>query len=739
MSTSRTSPRKLINWAKQSLYGSMVQTRLFLRRQLWVWPVVAFLFLLTIGLFVRHAVESTMRANLQAELLTVLNVEVAMIKNWLATQQANASSLANDRDVRQFVNGLVEQHRSGKTDAADVPLTDLLHRELAPGVEHHNYLGFLLFDKSRTILAASTTALIGQKMTPMYDDLLRRVFQGESVVTPPFESVTMLEDRTGRVRTDVPTMFVCAPVRDDNLQVVGALCLRLDPDQKFSEMLQLGRMGETGETYAFDRRGLFVSRSRFEEELILLGLLPDQADISSTLKLELRDPGGDLTQGFRPGVRRGQLQFTKSAASALSGQNGYDVLGYRDYRGVTVVGAWKWLPEHQLGIATEMDVAEAYRPLYILRRTVWSMFALLGVAAVAIFVFTILVARANRAAQLAAIEAKQLGQYQLDEKLGAGAMGIVYRGHHAMLRRPTAIKLLNVDRTNEASIQRFEREVQLTCQLNHPNTVMIYDFGRTPEGVFYYAMEYLHGIDLEALVERYGPQPEGRVIRILHQVCGSLYEAHLTGLVHRDIKPANIMLNRWGGEPDFVKVLDFGLAKAVDQQKQAGLTQANALTGTPLYLSPEAIQSPDSVDARSDLYALGAVGYFLLTGQPVFQGETLLELCQKHVSAPPIPPSERLGRPISTELEHAILSCLEKSPARRPQTARELAQRLERCPAWSSWTVDRADAWWRQHERQGGSPGSSQSIAHDRTIIGSGVDTQPLDFDAPDNLDDSRA
>ena len=177
--------------------------------------------------------------------------------------------------------------------------------------------------------------------------------------------------------------------------------------------------------------------------------------------------------------------------------------------------------------------------------------------------------------------------------------------------------------------------MQITSQLNNPNTVAIYDYGRTPEGVFYYAMEYLDGIDLQSLVERYGPQPVPRVIHILHQVCGSLYEAHSLGLVHRDIKPANIMLNRRGGEPDVVKVLDFGLVKALDDQKQAGLTQQASLTGTPLYMSPEAIQLPNSVDARSDLYAVGAVGYFLLTGQPVFEADNVVDLCQKHVATPP--------------------------------------------------------------------------------------------------------
>jgi serine/threonine protein kinase len=260
--------------------------------------------------------------------------------------------------------------------------------------------------------------------------------------------------------------------------------------------------------------------------------------------------------------------------------------------------------------------------------------------------------------------------------------------------------LLNVDRVNTSSIERFEREVQLTCQLNHPNTVAIYDYGRTEEGVFYYAMEFLDGIDLQALVEQYGPQPEPRVIHLLTQICGSLYEAHALGLVHRDIKPSNIMLNRRGAEPDVVKVLDFGLVKALDDKKQAGLTANNVLTGTPLYMSPEAIQAPQTVDARSDLYAVGAVGYFLLTGQPVFDSSNIVELCHAHVSELPVPPTQRSGQSVSPELEAAILSCLEKSRAKRPQTARDLTALLRNCALSRAWSLEEYDAWWGRHERQ---------------------------------------
>jgi serine/threonine protein kinase len=209
----------------------------------------------------------------------------------------------------------------------------------------------------------------------------------------------------------------------------------------------------------------------------------------------------------------------------------------------------------------------------------------------------------------------------------------------------------------------------------------------------------------------------------LSQICGSLYEAHSLGLVHRDIKPANIMLNRRGCDADVVKVLDFGLVKAVDEQKQAGMTAANALTGTPLYMAPEAIQAPNSVDARSDLYAVGAVGYFLLTGKPVFDATSIVELYQQHVDAIPDPPSQRLGKAVSGELEHAILACLEKNRAKRPHTARDLAQLLARCPMASQWSVEESEEWWSKHERGSAATStnatetSRSSPVNDRTVI----------------------
>jgi serine/threonine-protein kinase len=291
--------------------------------------------------------------------------------------------------------------------------------------------------------------------------------------------------------------------------------------------------------------------------------------------------------------------------------------------------------------------------------------------------------------------ANELGQYTLEEKIGEGGMGVVYRARHALLRRPTAVKLLPRELAGARSIERFEREVQLTSALAHPNTIAIYDYGRTPDGVFYYAMEYLEGITLEQLVAHDGPQPAARVIHLLKQVCGALQEAHEIELIHRDVKPANIMICVRGGVAYHVKVLDFGLVKQV-AGGSPGISSDEAVVGTPKYIAPEAITSPSRVDARADLYAVGGVGYELLTGAPVFEGSTVIEVCTKILHETPKPPSERAGRPVPEALERLILACLAKDRSMRPASAAEIVDALEVESQTAPWSASDAKRWWQE-------------------------------------------
>ena len=301
--------------------------------------------------------------------------------------------------------------------------------------------------------------------------------------------------------------------------------------------------------------------------------------------------------------------------------------------------------------------------------------------------------------------ARELGSYRLAERLGTGGMGEVWRAEHRMLARPAAIKLirpevLGATRGDSDHVRRrFEREAQATALLQSVHTVELYDFGRADDGTFYYVMELLDGFDLHSLVERFGPVPPERALHFLRQACASLAEAHEAGLVHRDIKPANVYVCRRGREVDFIKVLDFGLVThGAEAREDAELSGGTLVAGgTPAYMSPEQAVGEANLDGRADLYSLGCVAYWLVTGTAVFAGRTSIETMMMHVHQAPEPPSARQGARIPADLEAIVLSCLAKDPEARPRTADELAERLGRVRVAEEWTPARARAWWETH------------------------------------------
>lgn len=312
---------------------------------------------------------------------------------------------------------------------------------------------------------------------------------------------------------------------------------------------------------------------------------------------------------------------------------------------------------------------------------------------------------------------RQLGHFILEEIVGEGAMGAVYRARHTMLSRLAAVKVLKTNEHSSEAITRFEREVQLTSRLKHPNTITIYDYGRTHDGLFYYAMEYLEGISLKELVTIDGPQSEGRVINILKQVCGSLEEAHRAGIVHRDIKPENIIISQGSNQQDTVTVLDFGLVAEISGQN-SGNSSDSEIAGTPMYLAPEAIGQPDLRNPRSDLYSIGAVGYYLLCGQTLYTGNDAIDICLKQVAEQPASLSERMNHPISKDLESLIMQCLHKSPEKRFASASLLETALEHCMDYGSWAPQDASYWWDHcNELESRSEIQSPERINDPTII----------------------
>jgi eukaryotic-like serine/threonine-protein kinase len=323
--------------------------------------------------------------------------------------------------------------------------------------------------------------------------------------------------------------------------------------------------------------------------------------------------------------------------------------------------------------------------------------------------------------------ARELGSYRLEEPLGKGGMGEVFRATHQMLARPAAIKLIRseiIDASSPAGArvitERFRREAEAAASLRSPHTISLYDFGVASDGTFFLVMELLDGLDLETLVERFGPAPPERTIHLIRQACESLEEAHVRGLVHRDIKPSNIFTCRMGLVVDFVKVLDFGLVKAVnDGAREATLlTAPDSTTGTPAYIAPEVIRGDRVADHRVDIYTLGCVAYWLLTGRLVFQAPNALQLMYQHANATPVPPSERSEFEIPPALDAVILACLAKHPEDRPQSAGELSHRLAAVAAANSWSDERASKWWERHHPESSKPvkGESDSFMLTKTM-----------------------
>jgi serine/threonine protein kinase len=545
-------------------------------------------------------------------------------------------------------------------------------------------------------------------ITPFKPDLLLRRRTPRPGFNPaltnePVRANRLQSGNAGRGRRgDVTLMQVAAPVRTGSDTINGALAMIINPDHEFSRILSVARAGNSGETYAFDQTGLMISRSRFDEQLKELGLL-ERTNVSSALNLRLHDPGGDLTRGYKPTDTDATTRpLIHVVAEAVAGEDGMDLEPSRDYRGVPVIGAWRWLPQLGFGVATQMDAAEAYRPLHVLQLLFVALFLLLVLCAIGMFVFSYSNVVWRKRLDEAELRLKQLGQYTLEEKIGVGGMGVVYRARHALMRRDTAIKLLLPDRATPVSIERFEREVCLTCQLTHPNTIQVYDYGHTPEGIFYYAMEYLRGLNLHDLVARFGVQPEGRVIHILVQICDSLAEAHAVGLIHRDVKPGNVFLCERGGIPDCVKVLDFGLVREfrTTNFEIGNLPSTRLVEGTPWFMPPESIEDPGRADPRSDIYSIGALAYYLLTGQFVFDGESIGAIHAKQLTVNPVPPGQCSGNPVSPALDEIILCCLQVDPDQRPQSALELRALLLASPHAADWPVEQQTAWWVQYNSQ---------------------------------------
>lgn len=669
--------------------------------------LVAAVALIVLGLWVYGGVKQSLRDIRASGLQTVLDAQVQGLQLWVDDKKTNVEHWANDAQVRRAVTQLVAIARAEPASGRSLwqaPARAALAQALAPVLKEAGSVAYNVIDTSGIIVATQFEEYAGRKLRPGgFLARIAEVFGGATRFVRPYPEQERISGAPGSAFTR-PAVWVEAPVRNEQGHVIAALGFAHYADAQFAHIFTVARPGRTGEVYGFDEQGTMLTESRFVAELRKIGLLPPDSNAKAMLRVQIRDPGGDLAAAHQPELELAARPFTRLAAVAIASRGkrtaeeraGVILEPYRNYRGIEAVGAWRWLEEYDMGVAIEMSAEEAYAPLAYLNLAFALILGLLVTAAGAVLWSSFQVKRLKREAG----DIRLVGQYRIEKQLGEGGMANVYLARHALLKRPTALKMLKPHLASDEIVARFEREVQLASQLVHPNTIEIYDYGRTREGLFYYVMEYLEGETLDKLVTAHGALPVGRTIHVLRQVCAALREAHGRGLVHRDIKPHNIMLCTRGGEYDVVKILDFGLVKDLEGRQSRDITQFQKFLGTPLYMSPERMRNPADADARSDIYSVGAVGFHLLTARDLFDAGTGHDLTYQVLHAPPRRPSE-FAPGIPKRLDDLILRCLAKERAERPHDVLVVLALLEALSVQHPWSQREAEAWWRRWRTAG--------------------------------------
>jgi len=499
MTTQRPEGISRLRWQTGTATAAVPGHRKLLWRVLLLLAIAA---IILAGYWIHNRVEDALQQIVSENLQAILKTDIAALEFWMEQERTTVISWADEEHLRELTRAL--QALATKTpDSPETlqaaPEQAQLRELLEPLIDTDNYVGFGIINSAGLILAAAASdeRIIGQRLTARGHTGLASIFTQQAGWIPPFWKGQYLDSES--LQEDTTIMGVSATIPDSANRPQAVLLLFVPPEKDFTRILSIARMGESGDTYAFDERGRMLSDTRHLETLKATGILPDAPTVRALLRIELRDPGGNLLKGYRTDVPMAGRPLTRLIAAALSDHAHHHVIleRYRDYRGVPVVGAARWLPRLGFGVATEVNAAEAFSALRPIEIAFWVVSALLLATLAGLIVFSVIVRRlGNR------IEAiKQLGQYTLEKKIGEGGMGKVYLARHALLRRPTAVKLISEAKVDRENLARFEHEVQLTSQLTHPNTIEIYDYGHTQEGVFYYVMEYLPGIDLSRLIE----------------------------------------------------------------------------------------------------------------------------------------------------------------------------------------------------------------------------------------------
>lgn len=676
-------------------------------------------FLALLGWGLQSILQNQLAETTSSQLETVLDLEQRLLDQWKQAATLKVESWVRSTTVRTAIAELVALSKDSSLDSNELraklmnsPAQDLLEKEInalsgipwvqtSPAESGQRYAvwnrdGTTLTDWNRRAFPSA----VGQGASPEGAAKLNRVFQtvpGNGHVTFVYLPRAMDDNR---ITADYPIetkrlqVQVVTAVHDDNGVPIAALMIR---DQRitddFEAAIKSGRFEATGECYLMDIDGWMINEPRSVERMKDFDLFGEYCRKSDNRYIvRVADPGGDVFAGHKPDDPVKQWVRTKAARVALDKQPGMDIHGYRDFAGRAVVGAWRWDEGLRAAIIVEQTKSEAFKTLEIVHRVnriAWGIPLLIALGLVAV--------SGLRARLRYGKPPLQIGAYKVIEKIGEGGLGIVYKGQHRLLGRLAAIKLLKVHSTNPQLAKRFEREVRMASKLVHPNAINIFDYGLSNDGAFYYAMEYIPGVNLSELMMYNKSIPLSRSLHMLVQICGAIREAHLAGMVHRDIKPQNIMVCYRAGIADVVKVLDYGLVKSFVDNTSSDTTVTNVLIGTPKFMAPERLETPWLADPKIDIYSIGTVAYYLLSGHTPAPGITpnaMLEAMSSEQSLY----REFAGQKAFQELVRLIGFCVSPEPSLRPGSVGAIVDVLQKIQESYPWQQASAEAWWIEHE-----------------------------------------
>lgn len=679
----------------RSTLGTTRLRKTWLERAVAFLPTFAFVLLLACAvlplvLYLSAQVERNTKAVVEQKLNSAIAQRTLRLEQWYADWQSKLQRISFSSSVHQHLQS---------TQVESLEIQRLIEETLASSAN------FCLWDKQMRLLSRSQSSAEAKEIpgwTPFRCSDLMRAAAGELIIRMPVPGQNILPPP---LTSQDATAF--CPIKTPAGEVIATLVMQSPViATSFNEaVVSLADESDSDafDTYVVDSKGHLLSLSRFPEQLQRLSELQSQQTNesrpnelktnetkSSGLKgshplqgILIRDPQENLLEGKVPKSHPSSWPLTLAVHEISESKDGANSDGYRNYMGQIVVGSWRVLPKQNMGIVMELPRQQAFKFVGEVNRALAGLVALCTLGTL----FGVIMSWPRLPTQ----SVRSMGPYKIQELLGEGGMGKVYLAEHSMLCRPTAIKILSADTANLNVLMRFEREVQLASQLTHPNTISIYDFGRNEEGLFYYAMEYIDGGHLGQLVEFEGPLPAGRCIYLIRQLCFALREAHLAGVVHRDIKPQNVMLCDRGGEPDFVKLVDYGLVKAFAPGISDHASQTNIIIGTPRFMAPERLQSPWLADPRVDIYSTGGLLYFMLTAElpPLVSPTDSQESVQVGVE--------------TLDLRHGAIpfsgllsSCMSYDPATRPSSIATLLHELDVLSVEFPWSREDSEKWWKK-------------------------------------------